>query len=111
MLSFCAGLKYICGVAFLIHFSILSLDHWKPDFVTETRDIHLNDREFPIIFKLCIKPGLALDALSNFGYDGISNYFDGISKYSNYDKKTNITIGWAGHHENGSTCGDVEGIV
>ena len=102
-------LKYICSLAFLIHFSILSLAHWKSAFLTETREFHLNEREFPIIFKLCIKPGLDLDRLSKVGYDGITAYFDGTSKYNNYDGRSEVYIGWAGHSKNGSKISGVEG--
>ena len=109
MNNFCTALKYICGLAFLIHFSILSLEHWQPVFVTDTTNTHLRDREFPVIIKICIKPGLDLVELSKVGYDGIYDYFDGISKYSNYDGKHNVSIGWAGHSKNGSKIGKVEG--
>ena len=100
---FCTALKFICGLAFLIHFSVLSLEHWKPAFVTETSNTHLRHREFPLIIKICIKPGLDLGELSKVGYNGIDGYFDGISKYSN------VSVGWAGHLKNGSKIGEVEG--
>ena len=79
------------------------MDNWKPDFVTETQETHLDNREFPLILKICFNPGLDLDELSEVGYAGISDYFDGISKYNKYDRKPNISIGWAGHTKNGST--------
>ena len=106
---FYTGLKYICGLAFLVHFSILSLGHFRPVFVTETMITKLKDREFPIIMKICITPGLNSEELSNVGYAGIEDYFNGISNYSNYDGKSNTSIGWAGHLKNGSKIGEVEG--
>ena len=60
-------------------------------------------RVFPLVFKLCFKPGLDLNALTEVGYDGVENYFNGRSRYNS------TAVGWAGHHENGSIIGDVEG--
>ena len=103
MVNYCNYLPYICILIFVVHFSILFYHHCHPTIVTVVQDCPLKDREFPLLIKLCIKPGLDLEELSKVGYDGICAYFDGQSKY-NY-----TSVGWAGHAENGSYIGEVEG--
>ena len=53
--------------------------------------------KFPVVFKLCIKPGgFDLDKLNRFGYQTAKHYFSGLSMYND------SVIGWAGHNKDGT---------
>ena len=47
--------------------------------------------DFPVIFKLCLNPGLNITAIQEEGYEFDVTYFMGLSKYNR------SLYGWAGH--------------
>ena len=69
--------------------------------------VRLQDMDrFPVIFKLCIKPGGFDQArLKEEGYQDAKSYFFGESRYNNQ------SYGWAGHNKDGSTRAGVKGRV
>ena len=69
------------------------LDDWiNPSLkTTDITEKQLEDLKFPIIFKICMKPGFNTTALKEEGYAGISKYFRGQSSYNS------SVYGWAGH--------------
>lgn len=71
---------------------------------TSTEEVNLGDLDFPIIFKICIKPGFNLLALAEAGFDttyGVYGYFSGQSRYNQ------SLIGWAGHTNTSGVQGGV----
>ena len=71
------------------------MDDWihpsrKTTDITEKK---LEDLEFPIVFKVCLKPGFNITALKEEGYESFSGYFTGQSRYNK------SIYGWAGHTE------------
>ena len=55
-------------------------------------------KEFPLLTRLCIRPGFDISALRSSGYWNTDTYFAGKSKYNGYGS----LIGWAGHTEDGN---------
>ena len=85
-------LNVVCALAFVFQlYEIIS--EWRSPTQTTTAisTENLGDSEFPIIFKICINPGLNITALREEGYDSIPDYFRGQSKYNS------SLYGWAGH--------------
>ena len=85
----------ICGLALLIQLKSVFIDYMEPtvfNVVVEERDLH--DMDFPLVFKICVKPGFNNTALEEAGYYttfGPLDYFIGRSKYNRSN------FGWAGH--------------
>ena len=61
--------------------------------------------EFPVLFKICIKPGFDTSELHKAGYKSIWSYFTGQSRYDE------SVYGRAGHGADGSVMASVEGKV
>ena len=55
--------------------------------------------EFPLIFQICVRPGLNMTELKNFGYDDIDSYFWGIRGSNDSD------VGWDGKDASISPAG------
>ena len=62
-------------------------------------------KDFPVVFKICIKPGFNSDGLKYVGYSDIWSYFVGESRYNS------SLIGWAGHTKEGTAFSDVAGHI
>ena len=93
-----------CFTAFVVQISYLVSDQISPDqTVSITRDFQLDDIQFPVLFKICIKPSFNVDELQATGYQNIWKYFIGQSLYND------SLFGWAGHAEDGQTIGSAEG--
>ena len=58
---------------------------------------------FPVIFKICIKPAFNDEELYKTGYSSSWGYFEGRSRYNR------SLIGWAGHRADGSIFSSVQG--
>ena len=67
-------------------------------------EVQLKDLTFPIIFKICMKPGFKTTALKEEGYAGISEYFLGQSRFNN------SLYGWAGNTNMSNTRDTMEDI-
>ena len=70
---------------------------------TEISNANLSDFEFPVVFKVCLKPGFNSTYLKEEGYNGISGYFVGESKFNS------SLVGWAGHNNDSGVTGTVQG--
>ena len=94
----------MCLVAFLYQLGTLIYSYANPNqTITKIEKKNLNEMKFPVIFKICIKPGFDTEELLRTGYKQAARYFVGESRYN----KT--LVGWAGHTEEGGIIGDVEG--
>ena len=71
--------------------------------VSHLEETSLNSIQFPVLFKICIKPAFNMQELNKAGYESIWAYFIGQSKYNK------SVYGWAGHTKDGHTTGSVEG--
>ena len=85
----------LCGLAFLVQLKSVFIDFMEPTvFNTLVEKKDLTEIDFPIVFKICVKPGFNISALEEAGYRtnlGPLGYFLGASAY-------NLSYhGWAGH--------------
>ena len=103
-LSFGVILKLLAGVSFLAHIlSIMKEEIIPTQTYTRFEKNCLNNIDFPVILKICIKPSCNEEEIAKFGFKGLWGYFMGQSIF-------NETIyGWAGHRENGSVFSTVQG--
>ena len=93
-----------CLLAFIIQMSILTYYQIHPSqTVTSTVRKNLSDVDFPVLFKICIKPGFNLTALQEVGYASTWEYFTGQSRYNS------SLVGWAGHKNDGTAYTNVTG--
>ena len=51
---------------------------------------------FPLLGRICVKPGLDVEKLAAFGYANPSSFYMGVSRFND------SVLGWSGHRENGS---------
>ena len=51
---------------------------------------------FPLLGRICVKPGLDVEKLAAFGYANPSSFYMGVSRFND------SVLGWSGHMENGS---------
>ena len=89
----------LCSLIFILHITLIGLYQANPEQTVPSKmALKLHEMEkFPVVFKLCIKPGgFDLDKLNRFGYQTAKHYFSGLSMYND------SVIGWAGHNKDGS---------
>ena len=66
---------------------------------TRLEEMPLKDlKEFPLLTRLCVRPGFDISALRRSGYYNTDHFFAGKSKFNGYRS----LIGWAGHTEDGN---------
>ena len=53
-------------------------------------------KDFPLLAKVCVRPGFDMLALRKAGYNSTDSYFTGKSKFNS------SVIGWAGHTQDGN---------
>ena len=93
-----------CFCCFIVQISILAKDELYPNLPgSHKEEKHLDDIEFPILFKLCINPYLDALQLHKAGYRNMFHYFTGRSRFNG------SIYGWAGHTEEGEDLGTVTG--
>ena len=51
---------------------------------------------FPLLGRICVRPGLDVEKLAAFGYSDPSSFYMGVSRFND------SVLGWSGHMENGS---------
>ena len=74
--------------------------------VVNHRNLNLSSLgRFPVVFKVCIKPGYQLSAVQEAGYEEVAYYFIGRSKYNKRH------ISWAGHTSQGEVISNVSDIL
>ena len=85
-------LKLVGSLSFLLHVGFIGFNQLNPsETFTKYQETPLDQIDFPIIFKICLKPSLNLTLLHSLGYKNIKMYFLGRSKH-------NASIyGWGGH--------------
>ena len=83
---------YLVCLAFFGYFMVkLVLSYINPNTLKTTiAQKSLADMDFPLVFKLCVKPGYDLEGLNALGYGDIFDYFKGLTG-DNDD-----FVGWAG---------------
>ena len=96
----------VCLIAFGIQMSILAKNQIFPsETLSHMEERDFNGIEFPVLFKICIKPAFDIEELKKAGYSSIWSYFMGRSMYNG------SVFGWGGHTQDGGTMGSVEGRV
>ena len=75
----------------------------QKDVLTEIEWAKLSEIEFPLIFKVCMKPGFDDQALNDMGYANNMAYFTGQSRFNS------SIFGWAGHTPDGKVLSNVSG--
>ena len=94
------------SVVFLIHISSIGytiLYPEVPDILISKKN--LNEIEFPMTFRICaFELNDTKSRYQSFGYEDYAGFFRGESMYND------TVYGWAGHDENGSVLGNVEGV-
>ena len=86
----------VCLRFFTIQISLLAVDQKYPSATVTTKERkQFSEIAFPVIFKICLKPGLDLANLKKLGYETVKKYFVGTSRFNK-----NLT-GWAGHRDSG----------
>ena len=97
----------LCVLAVLTQLAFNFRDFLFPRLTnTRVETKSIQDQQFPLIFKICIKPAFNKAALeeTGYGYGGIFRYFVGRSIFN-----TSI-YGWAGHTNDSGTYGTVEEV-
>jgi hypothetical protein len=70
-----------CVVSFLIQISLLAAKYIKPsETITTTEKKDISEIDFPLDFKICLKPGFNQSALREVGYEDVTDYFIGKSR-------------------------------
>ena len=104
-------LQFACTIAFIIQISASVKSQIFPqNTVAKTVRTNLENVDFPVAFKVCMKPSFSDEELKTVGYENPYSYFAGISKYENRLDGTGIH-GWAGHTAEGgvfSNASDVQ---
>ena len=89
-------LKLVGSFSFLIHIGFIGFNQLNPsETFTKYQETLLDNIDFPIIFKICLKPSLNLTFLQSVGYKNRKMYFLGRSIHN-----TSL-YGWAGHDTDG----------
>ena len=97
-------IRFLCLLAFFIQLSTLIDGMINPkETLIGTEKVDFDKIEFPLIFKLCIKPGFNDTELRKLGYLNSLTYLMGISRFNQSH------FGWAGHTPEGDTVSNVSG--
>ena len=97
-------IRFLCFTAFTIHLgSLVFMRIYPTNTQTSLGETKLDMIDFPVLFKVCFKPGFDIEKLKEAGYGSITNYFVGKSKYNR------SVFGWAGHKEGGGVFDNVKG--
>ena len=94
-----------CLIAFTVQMLFLARNQISPsETVSHLEERRLDSIEFPILFKICIKPAFDMSELYKAGYKNTWSYFTGQSRHNE------SVFGWAGHRADGSVIASVEGM-
>ena len=97
-------IRISCLTAFSIQIFLLIYSQVEPSqTVTSTTKEAITAQDYPVVFKICIKPGFNESALWEFGYNSAAGYFSGESRFNE------SLVGWAGHTADGRVVGTVSG--
>ena len=78
------------SLAFLFQFVSIVDDLLYPTQTTTSTENQMVD-QLPVLFKICVNPGLNISKIKEEGYLHTYKYFLGISKYNS------TNYGWSGH--------------
>ena len=93
-----------CFLAFIFQLCSVAYDQICPSqTVTHMEEKRLDEIEFPVLFKICVKPAFNIEEIQNVVYKNIWGYFNGQSRHNASQ------YGWAGHTIDGQTIGSVLG--
>ena len=96
--------RFVCLVAFLTQTTMLIESMMNPqETLIGTHKVGFEKIEFPLIFKICIKPGFNDTELRKLGYLNGFTYLMGVSRYNHSH------FGWAGHTPEGAVVSNVSG--
>ena len=97
-------IRFLCLLAFFTQLSTLIGGMINPkETLIGTQKVGFDKIEFPLIFKICIKPGFNETELRNLGYFNSLTYLMGISMFNESH------FGWAGHTPEGDIVSNVSG--
>ena len=87
---------------FLYQLTHLVSDYLQPSELNTVMEVDQLDQlgKFPLIFQICVRPGLNMTELKHFGYGDIDSYFWGITRGSN-----DSDVGWDGKDASISPAG------
>ena len=106
-LYFWSIVKLACFIAFLVQISASIYSQIAPDDpVARTVRTDIKNVEFPVAFKVCMKPSFNIAELDKVGYGFTFYFFSGWSKYEK--NPTGLRKhGWAGHTREGGVFSNV----
>ena len=83
------------------------LKHFFAPSMTNTyvEEMPLEDMDFPLNIKICVRPGLNTSALDNLGYSGPSYYIYGLNKFNQ------SVIGWGGYNDEGMMTKSAKEVI
>ena len=93
-----------CFITFTVQMIVLARNQISPSTtISHLEERSLDSIDFPVLFKICIKPPFHTSELYKAGYQNIWYYFMGQSRYNK------SVFGWGGHTDNGSIIGTARG--
>ena len=93
-----------CLITFTVQMIVLAMNQISPSTtISHLEERSLDSIDFPVLFKICIKPAFHTSELYKAGYENIWHYFLGQSRYNK------SVFGWGGHTDNGSIIGTAGG--
>ena len=80
---FVITLKLFCITGFLVQTSVnVKNVFWNRETSVNIRDVKISEmNNFPLVFKLLLRPGYDIMSLEKEGYSDLDFYFHGYSKY------------------------------
>ena len=100
-------IRFVMSIVFIAHVGYIGYELLYPKFPEIVNyKKQLSEIDFPVVFKVCANEAnisAANEKITEIGYTDLWKLFLGESMYND------SIYGWAGHTENGSTTGSVEG--
>ena len=94
----------ICFLALTAQFGFLLDGFLRPtQTTTQVEMVDLGDKQFPMVFKICLTPGFNDTEIQNAGYRNLLSYFGGQSSFNK------SLFGWGGHTNSSESLGSVKG--
>ena len=97
-------IRFACLVAFLVQITTLIAGMVNPkETLIRTEKVDFEKIDFPLVFKICVKPGFNETELRILGYQNSLGYLYGTSRFNE------SLFGWAGHTADGKIVSNVSG--
>ena len=104
-MGFSKMVTFVCAIAFIIQMYLIAESYVWPTLTnTESSQVQLSDIDFPVLFKVCVKPGFEYERLVKKGYESLEDYFHGRSRFKN------DLFGWNGHWKLKQNFESMEGL-